>query len=145
MCFSQKKKSHLKHLFNPVHPHLDKEDGGMGLKSLRSVCDLTRIKHDIQLRNDWLNGMPTKHSEVISMAWERFVKNPEKESNKRSVTVCAAIQNAMGAYNINIEQTPEEHMLHRVIQEDLELAYKHSMVRGKKKYTDGSISDKRPR
>ena len=26
MCFSQKKKSHLKHLFNPVHPHMRRQE-----------------------------------------------------------------------------------------------------------------------
>ena len=75
---------HSRHL--PEHMYyLGKEEGGLGLRSLRTLSNETRIKQDLQLRNDWVQGKPTVHSEVVCMAWERYLKAPDKEHSKSTV------------------------------------------------------------
>ena len=74
------------------------------------------------------------------MAWERYQKAPEKEHNKTRRSGCAAINQAMVKYSLNIEPTPTELRMHTVRQQDIRIANRTSMTRGKKKYTDGSLT-----
>ena len=121
--------------------YLSKADGGIGLSSLQSLCEEHRIKLGLQLRNDWVNDTtPTTQAEVIHQAIERFNKNPEKEQAKGRVTICADTDRILRKHNMMITQTPNIHRLQTAKTQDTKEALSTSLLKGKRKYTDGSLT-----
>ena len=129
----------------PVHLpenmyYLGKHDGGLGLRSIRQSCEENKIKIDIQIRNDWVTDhTPTVHSDVVQQAWARYNQHSEREEKKGRMTGCADIQRALNRHNIKVEATPAQYRLSTAAA-DAQEAYRTSMLRGKRKYTDGSTT-----
>ena len=137
LCKAGKLPSHL-----PLNMYyLDKADGGIGLTSLQSKYEENRIKLDLQLKNDWVNDTtPSTQAETIHQALERYNKNPEKELVKGRVTICADTASIQRKHSITIEQTPSKHSLPSAKEQDIKTAESTSLLKGQRKYTDGSLT-----
>ena len=121
--------------------YLRKEDGGLGLRSLRQAVDIQRVKQDFQALNDEdysaQDGVSTQ-AQVVRWMHDRL--NQREEEGAGSVT--QEVLNARRRLGVHVHKTPAKQYIREVQERDLEVVRRQFPLQQVEAYTDGSTLNK---